>query len=268
LTAPATSPAPEFETPERDASAGAPATPELQATATTLIERRIRWPIVAVGVFLAMLAALLALASFMVFAPAPAIVGLPDDPDALAARALVAGLTPVGGGVLRFQSALVGADPDARPLTAADGARVERAATLIERAAARRPGDPRLAVAGAGLDLARRRYGRAESGYRGALYFGAHCPDARLGLGVTLALEAETESDVNHARALTLQAIAQFAAVREGEAPWLAALYDRALLLDQVGRGAEARRWARVYLARDPGGPWAAKLETALALAP
>ena len=79
--------------------------------------------------------------------------------------------------------------------------------------------------------------------------------------------EAEAESDVNRARALELQAIAQFAAVREGEEPWLAALYDRALLLDQVGRSAEARRWARVYLARDPGGPWAGKLETALGLA-
>jgi hypothetical protein len=267
MTAPATSPAPALDPPEQDPSAPALATPEPHETATALIERRIRWPIVAVGVFLGMLAALLALASFILFAPAPAIVGLPADPDALAARALVAGLTPVGGGALRFQSALVGADPDARPLTAADAGRVERAAALIGRAAARHPGDARLAVAGAGLDLARRRYTRAESGYRGALYFGAHCPDARLGLGVTLALVAEAESDVNHARALELQAIAQFAAVREGEEPWLAALYDRALLLDQVGRGAEARRWARLYLARDPDGPWSAKLEQALGLA-
>ena len=267
MTVPAASPAPALEPPEPDATAARLATPELRETTTTLIERRIRWPVIAVVVFLAMLAALLALASFILYAPAPAIVGLPDDPDAQAARALVAGLTPVGGGALRFQSALVGADPDARPLTAADAGRLERAAGMIGRAGTRFPGDVRLAVAGAGLDLARRRYARAETGYRSALYFGAHVPDARLGLGVVLALEAEAESDVNRARALELQAIAQFAAVREGEEPWLAALYDRALLLDQVGRSAEARRWARVYLARDPGGPWAAKLETALGLA-
>lgn len=267
MTVPAASPAPALEPPEPDATAARLATPELRETTTTLIERRIRWPVIAVVVFLAMLAALLALASFILYAPAPAIVGLPDDPDAQAARALVAGLTPVGGGALRFQSALVGADPDARPLTAADAGRLERAAGMIGRAGTRFPGDVRLAVAGAGLDLARRRYARAETGYRNALYFGAHVPDARLGLGVALALEAEAESDVNRARALELQAIAQFAAVREGEEPWLAALYDRALLLDQVGRSAEARRWARVYLARDPGGPWAGKLETALGLA-
>ena len=267
MTVPAASPAPALEPPEPDATAARLATPELRETTTTLIERRIRWPVIAVVVFLAMLAALLALASFILYAPAPAIVGLPDDPDAQAARALVAGLTPVGGGALRFQSALVGADPDARPLTAADAGRLERAAGMIGRAGTRFPGDVRLAVAGAGLDLARRRYARAETGYRSALYFGAHVTDARLGLGVALALEAEAESDVNRARALELQAIAQFAAVREGEEPWLAALYDRALLLDQVGRSAEARRWARVYLARDPGGPWAGKLETALGLA-
>ena len=267
MTVPAASPAPALEPPEPDATAARLATPELRETTTTLIERRIRWPVIAVVVFLAMLAALLALASFILYAPAPAIVGLPDDPDAQAARALVAGLTPVGGGALRFQSALVGADPDARPLTAADAGRLERAAGMIGRAGTRFPGDVRLAVAGAGLDLARRRYARAEVERVAIAGLGAHVPDARLGLGVVLALEAEAESDVNRARALELQAIAQFAAVREGEEPWLAALYDRALLLDQVGRSAEARRWARVYLARDPGGPWAAKLETALGLA-
>ena len=118
------------------------------------------------------------------------------------------------------------------------------------------------------LDLARRLYARAETGYRSALYFGDHCPDAHLGLGVTLALEAQVERDVVHARSLQLQAIAQFAAVRPGDEPWLAALYDRAMLLEQVRRGDEARRWAGVYLAHDPAGPWAQQLRRELALAP
>lgn len=232
------------------------------------IERRIKWPLVAVGAFLAVLAGLLVMAAVALFAPAPAIVGLPDDPDARAAREAVRGLTPVGGGTLRFQSALIAADSAARPLTAADAGRIERARILLERTRTRLPNDPRLAICFAHLDLARRLYARAEAGYRGALYFGDHCPDAHLGLGVTLALEAQIERDVVHARALELEAIAQFAAVRPRDEPWLAALYDRATLLGQTGRTAEARRWAGVYLQHDPASPWAQKLRQELALEP
>jgi len=232
------------------------------------IERRIKWPLVAIGAFLAVLAGLLVMAAVTLFAPAPAIVGLPDDPDAHAARELVRGLTPVGGSTLRFQSALIAVDSAARPITAADAWRIERARLLLERASARLPNDPRLAIGLAHLDLARRLYARAEAGYRGALYFGDHCPDAHLGLGVTLALEAQIESDMVHARALELEAIGQFAAVRPRDEPWLAALYDRAALLAQTGRAAEARRWARLYLEHDPAGPWARTLERELGLEP
>ena len=228
------------------------------------LERRIHWSLLSAGIFVAILAGLLVIAVFTLFAPAPPIVGLPQDPDALAARELVGSLTPVGGSTLRFESALVASDPAARPLTAADAGRVERARELIERARVRLPGDPRLAVCIAHLDLAGRRYASAEAGYRRTLYFGDHCPDAHLGLGVTLALEAELERDVLRARALDLQAIAQFAAVRERDGPALAALYDRALLLARVGRDEEARRAAGAYYARDPGGPWAGRLRREL----
>ena len=106
----------------------------------------------------------------------------------------------------------------------------------------------------------------AERGYRAVLYFGDHCPEAHLGLGVTLALEAQLERDLLRARALQLQAAAQFAAVSERDAPYLAALYDRAVMLERVGRRDEARRWARAYLALDPASGWAEKLKRALAL--
>ncbi len=46
--------------------------------------------------------------------------------------------------------------------------------------------------------------------------------------------------------------------------PWLAALYDRAVLLEQVGRGDEARRWAREYLGQDGGSAWAERLRREL----
>lgn len=230
------------------------------------IERRIKWPLVAVGVFLAVLAGLLVLAAVALFAPAPPVVGLPDDRDARAARELVRGLTPVGGGALRFQSALIAADSSARPVTAADAWRIERARVLLERARTRLPHDARLAICFAHLDLARRLYAKAEAGYRSALYFGDHCPDAHLGLGVTLALEAQVERDVVYARSLELQAIAQFAAVRPRDDPWLAALYNRAALLGQVGRRDEARRWAGVYLEHDPASVWAQRLRQELGI--
>ena len=245
-------------------SSPAPAAPVTRVDPASDLERRINWPLLPAGIFLAILAGLLVLAVLALFAPAPSVVGLPQDPDALAARELVGALTPVGGSTLRFESALIASDPAARPLTAADAGRIEHARALIERARARLPRDPRLAICLAHLDLAGRRYARAEAGYRAALYFGDHCPDAHIGLGVTLALEAELERDVLRARALELQAIAQFAAVRERDAPALTALYDRALLLARVGRGEEAQRWARAYFARDPDGPWAGKLRHAL----
>lgn len=230
--------------------------------------RHIKWPPVAVGVFLAMLGGLLLLAVVALFAPSPPVVGLPDDPDARAARELVRGLTPVRGEALRFQSALIAADSSARPIAAADAWRISAAAALIERARSRAPHDPRLTISMAHLDLARRLYAGAEARYRSAMYFGDHCPDAHLGLGVTLALEAQVERDMVHARSLQLQAIAQFAAVRPRDEPWLAALYDRAVLLGQVGRGDEARRCAEVYLGLDPAGPWAQRLRREMGFAP
>lgn len=232
------------------------------------LERRIKWRLVAVGVFLTMLAGLLVMAVVALVAPPPPIVGLPDDPDVRAARELVRDLTPIRDESLRFHTALLAADSSARAITAADAGRIAQAAVLLERARARRPRDPRLGVCIAHLELARRRYRQAEGGYRSVLYFGDHSPDAHLGLGVTLALEAQIERDVWHARSLELQAIAQFAAVRPGEEPWPAALYDRAVLLGQVGRGEEARRWAGEYLRYDPGGAWSQRLRQELGMQP
>jgi len=230
------------------------------------IERRVKWPLVAIGVFLAMLAGLLAMAGWALFAPATEVAGLPADPDVRAACDLVRGLAPPGTGDLRFESALLASDPAAHPLVPAERWRVLSADALIARARARRPHDPRLRVCAAHLELAARKYPPAERAYRSVLYFGDHCPEAHLGLGVTLALEAQLERDLLRARALQLQAAAQFAAVRERDAPYLAALYDRAVTLERVGRRDEARRWARAYLERDPASRWAMKLKRALAL--
>jgi hypothetical protein len=89
--------------------------------------------------------------------------------------------------------------------------------------------------------------------------------EAHLGLGVALALTAETLSDLAADRGLRLRAIAQFAAVPENDPVYLAALYDRALLLKRVGRESEAREWARQYRERDATSPWAEALDRAMA---
>ena len=168
-------------------------------------------------------------------------------------------------GDLRFRSALAGEAPPGALFGAEEARLAERAARLIERARTRHRGDPRLDVALAHLDLARQRYALAERRYRAVTDRGVDSPEARLGLGVTLALQAAIERDPLRARALRLEAIAQLVAVDPRDPAYGPALYDRALLLAGLGRRAEALRVAQEYAARDPVGPWAGRLRRALA---
>jgi hypothetical protein len=73
---------------------------------------------------------------------------------------------------------------------------------------------------------------------------------------VTLARLAALEADPIVRRRLQLRAIAQFAAVREHAVEQLDARFDRAVLLAEVGRMDDARRWAALYLAADPSSEW------------
>jgi tetratricopeptide (TPR) repeat protein len=178
--------------------------------------------------------------------------------------AIVRAEAPIGMGGLRFGSALTGeAGPGvAQPPPAA----TERARELIARAGSRHPLDPRPAVSIAHLDLAQRMFAHAERGYRRALVLAPHFGEARLGLGVSLALRAEREADPLERRSLRLQAVAQFAAVPQGDPLHAHALYDRATLLATVGRHAEAEARALEYLRGDPGSPWADSLASRLGL--
>ncbi len=227
------------------------------------IERRLKWRALPVLAFLGLMLALAAVAGFSLLAPPRPLTGLPEDPDVAAARALVAGRLGFMTGELRFRSALTG-EPAAVSDPAADAALAGRAAALLERARERHPRDGRLAVALAHLDLARRRYARAERGYRDVIERGVHSAEAHLGLGVTLALEAAAEPDPLRERGLRLEAIAQLAAVRPEDAVYDAALYDRALLLARVGRRDEAQRRADEFAAREPGSAWVEKLREAV----
>ena len=226
--------------------------------------RRAGWSPVALVSFVLIMAALLTVALIGRFQrPAP-VSGLPEDAEVRAAiEALGDGLA-VTTGDLRFESSLGPADSRApRPpgLGGAVPRRIEAAERHLQAALRRSPGDARLEGWLGHLDLARHRYERAERHYRAAEWRAPHYGEARLGLGVTLAMRARTEGDPRRGRALTLEAIAQLAAVDENDPLYLAALYDRALLLAQVERDEEARRWAARYLERDPGSAWSAALK-------
>lgn len=211
-------------------------------------------------IFLAMLAGLGLVAALSLLTPKRTITGLPDDPDARSAAALVRERFRMGAGALRFRSSLTGEAWPGWPFSVADAAAAAQAEAMLERARARRPLDPRLVASLAHLDVGRRRLTRAEDRYRRALVLVPHYGEARLGLGVALALRAENDADPLEQRSLRLQALAQFAAVLPADPEYPDALHDRALLAALVGREPEAERWAREYLLHDSTSTWAESL--------
>ncbi len=241
--------------------------PPAAAIPVAEIERRLRWRVLAIGVFVAFMVALAVVAAVSVLVPTHLVAGLPDDVDVTAASAALHSRLPLDAGGLRFRTALAGeAPPGAVPGVGAQRL-AEVAVPLLERARTRHRGDPRIEVALAHLDLARRRYALAERGYRAVADRGVNSPEARLGLGLALALQADAEREPDRVRALRLEAIAQFVAVDPRDPAHTVALYDRALLLHRVGRRAEALRVFHEYAARDSGSAWVGRLAQALGAA-
>lgn len=222
------------------------------------LERRLRWRFAPLLLFVAMMVGLGTAAAISLLAPRSTVAGIPGDADALAAFTLMRAQAPPGMGALRFRSELTGEAEAGRPPL--DPATAVEAQALLARAQARHPLDPRIPAALGHLDLARRRFEHAERGYRRALVLAPHYGEARLGLGVALALRAERDVDALERRALRLQAVAQFAAVPPADPAHAHALYDRAVLLAEVERRAEAERMAREYLRAYPGDAWAESL--------
>ncbi len=223
-------------------------------------ERRFQWRWWAMVVFLGLMLALAAVALASLLVPPRTLRGVPDDADARAAWALVR--PQVGAGLLdlRFDSEI---GVRAGPGGALRGASLERAVaaeSLLACALRRHPDDPRLLAAIGHLQLARQLLNHAARTYQAALDLAPHHDEARLGLGVALARLAAIETDPLKQRRLQLQAISQFAVVRPRSAVRLDAFYDRAALLADVGRRAEARKWASTYLAEDSASAWAERL--------
>ena len=224
------------------------------------IERRIKWPALPALVFLGLMAGLLVVAAVATWLRPDHPRGLPEDAALLAATGLPDASLGVIAPELRFRAAALGGDVGSHANDAAALARVSEAEHALAHWARRHPGEPRVRAAMGALALARHDYTAAATHYREACERSPHYGEGRLGWGVALALDATRTSDPWLRRALTLRAIAQFAAVDPSEPEYPHALYDRAHLLVEVGRQAEASEVARQYLAIDPSSPWAQQL--------
>jgi hypothetical protein len=228
------------------------------------IERRLKWRVIGIVGFLALMVMMAAMALGTVLLPVRMRDGLPDDPDLAQARAALRDRVPLYPGTLRFRTALLGEAPAGAAVQAGLDERLEDARALVERARARHRGDPRLEAAIAHLDLALGQLVEAEHRYRAVTDGGADVPEARLGLGLALAREADLEREPARASGLRLEAISQWVAVDPRADAHAAALYDRAVLLAALGRGADAAQAASAYLALDDTSAWAARLRATI----
>jgi len=217
------------------------------------------WSPVALISFAVIAATLAAVGLLGFYHRAPAMSGAPDDPAVRAALAALGGGVEFSTGDLRFATSMDSGERAGTPPGGPQPSRLAEAERRLIEARKRRP-DPRLDCLLGHLDLARHRYENAERRYAAALDRASRYGEARLGLGVTLALHAQTEGDLRKARALNLRAIAQLAAVERNDPFHLPALYDRVVLLTRVGRPAEALACARAYLEIEPRGAWSASL--------
>jgi len=214
------------------------------------IERRLQWRAIPALMFLGILALLLAVAFWPSVFPPKRIAGLPDDPDVFAAANQLRAHVTLPATELRFESALTGDAVSGVPRAPDADERIAQAEVLLDQANKRFRHDVRMHVARAALDVVQQRYRSAEQRYQGAVDRYSNYPEARLGLGVALALAGELERGSLAQRQRFLRAIAQFAAVTPRDAEYEEALFNRAILLERVGRRDEAARCAREYVAR------------------
>src|SRR5262245_43756204 len=228
------------------------------------IERRLRWPALPALLFLAIMASFLALAAVTMWLRPARPSGLPEDAALRAAVRLPDPSLGVLAPEIRFRAAALGGDATERVNDVATLARVREAERTLAHWARRHPGEPRVRAALGALALVRHDYAAAATHYREACERAPHYGEGRLGWGVALALDAQRTREPWPRRALMLRAIAQVAAVDASEPEFPHALYDRAHLLFDVGRRAEARALATAYLERDGASVWAERLRADL----
>ena len=228
-------------------------------------ERQFRWRWLAMVVFLGLMVGLLVVAVASLVVTPRVIDGVPADADAREAWAIVAPGVHAGLLELRLDGSIGVTSLPGAGLRAEDLRRAEAAEPLLLAALRRHRDDPRLSTALGHLDLVRQRPAHAAREYFMALDLAPHHDEARLGLGVALARLAALDPDPIRRRRLQLRAIAQLAAVRKTSRVRLDAEWNRAWLLAEVGRTAEARQVAAGYLEVDGTSPWADRLRAEIA---
>lgn len=236
-----------------------PAPPDAPAAATPVseFERRLEWSAISTFVFIAILLALLGMGLSSLFMKPWHPVGLGDDPDVVAAAALLAGPASVTTNGLRWSAAALGGEvSDGAPGTDLTR-RASAARQKFEAAHARHRRDPRPLAGIAALEMIAHDYAKAAGHYRRACEAAPRYGEGRLGAGVALALQADRTPETWQSRALRLQAIAEFAMVDSTLAEYPLATYNRALVLRDADRPADAAFWAGRYLARDGSSAWA-----------
>ena len=226
------------------------------------LDRRLKWRVIPILLFLLMLVGLGSVATFSLMVRRMTMTGLPDDRDVAIARELLHGRVSLGAGGLRFVSALTGV-PEATGAASGQAERLDDAAAAIARARRRHPLDARLAACEAHLALLRGDLSRAESAYEWALFLPGYCAEAHLGYGVALALDGRGRANPVEQRQRLLRALGQLAAVRASAPEHFEALYDRVVLLREVERPLEADALTRRYLEADPTSAWARQLREA-----
>jgi tetratricopeptide (TPR) repeat protein len=224
------------------------------------LEKRLSWPALPTMLFLTFLVMLLVLAGVSLWMRPQHPAGLPDDAALLAQSGLPDASLAVLTNGLRFQSAVFGGAPRDAALDAQQLKRVVLTETVLMAWARRNPAEPRVRSALGALALARRDYPTAADRYKEACERSPHYAEGRLGWGLALALDAQRTTDAWQRRALMLRAIAQFAAISSTEPEYAAASWNRAWLLAEAGRRAEAVSLARAYLKMDPTSVWAHRL--------
>lgn len=226
------------------------------------LERRLRWPAWPTLLFLGFMVMFSALVAWTLFLRPPRPRGLPEDPALLAATRLPDSSLAILAGDLQFAAAAFGGAPAGGANDAATLERAKEMERTLAGWARRHPREPRARAALGALALVRHDYAVAAARYREACERAPHYSEGRLGWGVALALDAERTSEPWQRRALTLQAIAQLAAVDRSEPEYPLALYNRARLLADVGRITEARTMAARYVALEPSGAWTDRLRS------
>lgn len=226
------------------------------------IEKRIKWRASATIVFLFLMVSLLVVAALAIFAEPRSASGLPDDPDAARAHALLHDQVRMYGSDLRFRSALTGEWDPLTGVPAEQHSRLVEADRILGRLVRNHPLDPRAHAALAHTQLGLNELSSAEFHYRVALELAPYFSEAQLGLGLALAQHARLTEEPNLRKRRFLQAAGRFAAVPEDDPFFDCALHNRAIVLLSAGRTEEAEALARRAIESDPDGIWASQLRS------